>query len=685
MTNNFIEHLIIRSIKKTTPLTIKPALTPDALPEIFQLPPNYKQHQHYTQPQYSQTDTITQKQNTTTPIETPNVEITRDEPPQQSIHPYPQTQKPHPASQEPLNSPKKRPANSTKEETKPNPQDPFAVPSTFNAPKTDDDAQKVITPTPASNPQDSGNIQTDSTTENNTNTPKRTLQKNQNLQNLPLNNTKNKSLPPTILTHSKGSDQVLRSHEDVVSSMSQTVNSVKPVALTNDPEVIEPSGVAVVHDSVVSVESVVERSVSAVPLRLVSEEGQGVGSSSVRSVSDSVYSKGSDQVLRSREQGSVSEQKLVDSSKAVVVVDSLSVEGSSSSSVRSVSDSVNYEGLRPDLVPQEPPNSPKYMVFDSTEEKITQDSSEEISGTFLAKAPKLDVDTQIIELTNRELKRATADSIVGPQKASLQLAPNKQTLNEQSVELASSLGDRWNSAYPPKEPLPKIPTSAQTNITEKNSDPPIDAEQTHTNAAVEINPATKPIDSSFAGNFEDYSLKLADVTHAVLEHRSGDFSEKISNVSLGSKSGPVPLVTAQKDVIQTSSPSLEADSSLDVSENIVEPVSQPKTPQPIPSLHPVSLVSPKPLPSPIAVTPLNIDTQNIPGELRAKPPKPVLPMNTLFSAKVQSPSKEPETTVTIHIGRIEVHAVRAPEPPVELPPAPVLSLSDYLKQRSEKN
>ena len=50
--------------------------------------------------------------------------------------------------------------------------------------------------------------------------------------------------------------------------------------------------------------------------------------------------------------------------------------------------------------------------------------------------------------------------------------------------------------------------------------------------------------------------------------------------------------------------------------------------------------------------------------------------------KVQA---ETETTVTIHIGRIEVRVVREQEPTVNTPRTPVLSLGDYLKKRSEEN
>jgi hypothetical protein len=57
------------------------------------------------------------------------------------------------------------------------------------------------------------------------------------------------------------------------------------------------------------------------------------------------------------------------------------------------------------------------------------------------------------------------------------------------------------------------------------------------------------------------------------------------------------------------------------------------------------------------------------------------------SAKERWPrlQRAEETTVTIHIGRIEVHAVREQEKPASLPRGPVLSLSDYLKQRSEED
>ncbi len=65
---------------------------------------------------------------------------------------------------------------------------------------------------------------------------------------------------------------------------------------------------------------------------------------------------------------------------------------------------------------------------------------------------------------------------------------------------------------------------------------------------------------------------------------------------------------------------------------------------------------------------------------KVTPEKRVLAQD--FKPRLQ---KETETTVTIHIGRIEVHAPREQEPPVTLPRAPALSLNDYLKKRSEEN
>jgi hypothetical protein len=57
----------------------------------------------------------------------------------------------------------------------------------------------------------------------------------------------------------------------------------------------------------------------------------------------------------------------------------------------------------------------------------------------------------------------------------------------------------------------------------------------------------------------------------------------------------------------------------------------------------------------------------------------------LSGQRFPSGQKEAESTVTIHIGRIEVHAAKEQEQPLSLPRAPVLSLKDYLKQRSEEN
>jgi hypothetical protein len=48
------------------------------------------------------------------------------------------------------------------------------------------------------------------------------------------------------------------------------------------------------------------------------------------------------------------------------------------------------------------------------------------------------------------------------------------------------------------------------------------------------------------------------------------------------------------------------------------------------------------------------------------------------------PQKETENIITIHIGRIEVHVAKEQEQPINPPRSPVLSLNDYLKQRSEE-
>lgn len=149
--------------------------------------------------------------------------------------------------------------------------------------------------------------------------------------------------------------------------------------------------------------------------------------------------------------------------------------------------------------------------------------------------------------------------------------------------------------------------------------------------------------------------------------------------------------------------------------NTTQPTSTPTTTTAV-TTQESSLVTSKILPKkpPPTITPLtpdltktntNNDNNNRGGEginnsgnwegglfVKANQLKPLPPKEVTFSKDSYSSSsgvgstKEVETTVTIHIGRIEVHAVRAPEPrPANLPRAPVLSLSEYLKQESERN
>ncbi|MCL2643238.1 MAG: hypothetical protein FWD52_06985 [Candidatus Bathyarchaeota archaeon] len=139
------------------------------------------------------------------------------------------------------------------------------------------------------------------------------------------------------------------------------------------------------------------------------------------------------------------------------------------------------------------------------------------------------------------------------------------------------------------------------------------------------------------------------------------------------------------------------------SENTLQPtnpIHQPSFPPPSSSSL---LFTPKPTPQTTTITPItpvientpyaNSNNDNISNNPRSsgnrfvktKSPKPVLPTQTTFSKPPPITPKEVETTVTIHIGRIEVHAVREQERPVNLPRTPVLSLSDYLKQQTERD
>jgi hypothetical protein len=264
------------------------------------------------------------------------------------------------------------------------------------------------------------------------------------------------------------------------------------------------------------------------------------------------------------------------------------------------------------------------------------------------------------------------------------LAHSEQKINSQSEE--PSYVAPWPLGHQPNESLLKIQNSAQAKATdEKHPSLEVNTEQTYTKVASEVNPINKPVAQLPVDTFESQPLTLRDAVDPVLERPLANFSKKILETSVIPKISSASPDIAPNELMQDVSTTLGTDRHLKAPEKIADTESQPeKTLQPTPSLSQVPSVSPKPLPPPATVTPQNLVTQNtVDDEFRAKPPKPILPLDTPFFTKLQSP-KEAETTVTIHIGRIEVHAVRAPEPPVELPRAPVLSLSDYLKQRSEK-
>jgi hypothetical protein len=75
-------------------------------------------------------------------------------------------------------------------------------------------------------------------------------------------------------------------------------------------------------------------------------------------------------------------------------------------------------------------------------------------------------------------------------------------------------------------------------------------------------------------------------------------------------------------------------------------------------------------------------TKSLGKGLNLESPKPY-PSTPTFERRAWL-QRDAETTVTVHIGRIEVHAIREAEPAVSSIRSPVLSLNDYLKQRSEE-
>ncbi|MDR0493614.1 MAG: hypothetical protein LBH74_08280 [Nitrososphaerota archaeon] len=670
MTNNFIEHLIARSTKKTTTLSITPALTPDVLPEIFQLLPNYKQQQ-YTKP-LSQTNIITKKQVPSPPTNTPanppkqspqsypqtqkpNIasQAIRDDNAGHSQPTYPQTQKPNTASQEPLNPPKSQLTNPTKEEPKHTPQTNGYEAPLSNAPKTyDSKAAPPAKNTPLTNKQtlsldgveavvDQSSLSyvaeessldgveavvdkpsTSATFEN-----EQTLSLSKNISNL--------SSPQANRVSSLIQKDAFKSQEPLNSYKQPPVNSPKNM-VTFDQKITKPSlRVSESEVGAVLVDSTTENSVKDVTLYLPSET-----------------------------QNANSE---VSKSTAISKVNS------------------PYLGiLRHDLESQDLLNSSKRQITDLAGEKINQTSQKGVSAPFLPETLPAESDPRTTEPPDRAVTNIVFDSKVENQNEP-PLSANRQKTNPQSAEFTSPAMDRWNPLYPPtKEPMLKVQNSTQTKTTDQEPSLRVNPEQTHTKIEFEANPTNKATVQPSSDNVKNHSPNLKNAANPATENPPADGSEKFLELSLVPKLSRAPLDIAPNEVMSDDPINLNTDHSLMAPKKIVDTVSQPKKNiQPAAHLSQGALVSPQP-PLPITITPPNLATQNTVGELRAKPPKPVLPVATPFSTKLQSP-KETETIVTIHIGRIEVHAVRAPEPPVELPRAPVLSLSDYLRQRSEKN
>jgi hypothetical protein len=109
MTNNFIEHLIDRSLKKTT-LPIKPALTITTIFDMFQMPTNNRQQLYTKLPRYSQNNIINQKQNN------PFIDDAQNKHMQQTTPFYPKTQSREIKSSEPVKPSEKQTVNNFIEE-----------------------------------------------------------------------------------------------------------------------------------------------------------------------------------------------------------------------------------------------------------------------------------------------------------------------------------------------------------------------------------------------------------------------------------------------------------------------------------------------------------------------------------------------------------------------------------------
>jgi hypothetical protein len=770
--NNFIEHLITRSTKKTTIPYVKPEFTPETLFNIFQLPPNYRQ-QLYTEAHYSQTNAI-QKQNN------PLLRNDKNKPPLQSTSNYPKTQKNDIKSREQVDTPKRQVNNSNTivEKAEQAFQDDVVVASpSSDALRAEIGGSSVVEQSSKQRTvtdqfskkfvSDSVGVQVASGVVDDSGGEDVSLRVLSDDQDVVLGSglggfqsgvesvsSKGKMRGLGVLGQVDLSEGQLVSGDGLVDERVEQSIGVGGVVGSSSSGVLKKVGVGdsegvvvdqfdgggvVVRDSVgVSEGSVggVENS-DFVSMRMRSnDQNVSLGDDVVRSESSQFnQSSSSSSEVRTYGLGVLGQ---VDLSKGRVVDDGGLVEEEVEKKVDlgfrvgGVVGSSLVDGLEGVAFDQGVVVGDRGVVVDRSSKDVVSDSVGVQVASGVVDDSTVDVSTGV---------ENTAENTSVP----LSLSSNEQKIiPEDFTEFVSPSENRWTPMYQPKTTVLRTQDKQQTDVVKVaevskvvevepiNSTidvaelKPVEITASEVNSLFDVNPIPETTPKPHAiDNFVDSrSVYLRDnVVEPTLVNPSTNFTSKKTledspTIKLGndffntgiSVTGNVnkdsstlkirneTLDTTHIDAHKTPQMTFNKDNSLKNLEKTVaidDVINQPENPLQMsnPSTQISPSFSPKPLTPKTTTTATslnpvvqNSDSNSASGSgrfVKAKSPKPVLPEAAVFSKpQVQ---KEAENTVTIHIGRIEVHAVREQEKPVSLPRAPVLSLSDYLKQRMERD
>jgi len=714
--NNFIKHLITKTTTKTTTASVKPELPFDTLFNTFQLPPNYHHQQHYTNPPYTQTTTV-QKQNN------PPIDNIKNESPLQHTPNYP-AKKPEIESQEQINTPKRQTVNnqnSTEKKVKQAIQTDVVESFEFDTLKntTANHQKRRADKQPSEDIlQDYASIKFESTTKSSKDTSTHLLT---NTQNVASDKVQNESRSQSTLSQSKIQTHDLKPQGQTNSSKKTTPNSNPTIEnrpksqsqknLTKKQPVNDNLIEEKVKQDLQNVDDINASFLSDVQKSDVVDQNVTVKQPHVNVIPDSV----------SVSAESIIENKLPDTS-LYLSPDEQNVALNATQNEFQSSPQPNYSKIKQqNLKPQGQTNSSKRKRVEPTEEATPHDQ-------MMREPFTVDVVSDSID--------ARVDSVIENKSITQNFPFNEQNFSpKESTEPVSASEDQNpDSLYQPKATLRRIQEKKQTKIDttditkeEDTLSPNNDIPTERMPADIiepEVNPVTETIIKPHSITIfnENHSVSsVDDVVEPPLENISTNFNAKKSPAA----STVVPEIKNEflNPITKASNEASQASLSLDVrpeplnhihssvqqaiqmtlNKNIsskplktTNPVAddydenQPENPQITDPPHRTSVFTPKPLvsqdpPSKIAaLTPIIQDPDGNSGKfIKANLPKPVLPVNNVFSKPQMQ--KEMENTVTIHIGRIEVHAVREQERSVSRPREPALSLGDYLKQRMERD